>query len=75
MDSALVLNVPAMPLPPGRYEWRLTVEETEISTAFQVLAPLGCAATLMYRALLADSTRRVGLLTELLTEPTPPLTT
>lgn len=41
LDSAFVLNVPAMPLPPGRYEWRLTVAETEISTAFQVLAPLG----------------------------------
>jgi hypothetical protein len=38
LDSAFVLNVPPMPLRPGRYEWRLSVAETEVATAFQVRA-------------------------------------
>jgi len=38
LDSSFVLNLPPMPLAPGRYEWRLSVAETEITTTFQVIA-------------------------------------
>ncbi len=37
LEAAFVVNLPPMPLPPGRYEWRLTVAETETTTAFQVI--------------------------------------
>jgi hypothetical protein len=36
LDAAFVLNVPPLPLSPGRYEWRLEVAELEITTSFQV---------------------------------------
>jgi len=38
LDSSFVLNLPPMPLAPGRYEWRLSVAEAEITTTFQVIA-------------------------------------
>lgn len=42
LDSALAINVPSMPLSPGRYMWRLTIADAVITTSFEVrAAPLG----------------------------------
>ena len=37
LDASFVLNVPAMPLSPGRYEWRLEIGEASYSAPFTVL--------------------------------------
>ncbi len=37
LDASFVLNVPAMPLSPGRYEWRLEIGGASYSAAFTVL--------------------------------------
>jgi hypothetical protein len=39
LDAALALTVGPLPLPPGRYQWRLTVAEQEFSVSFEVRAP------------------------------------
>ena len=36
IDASFALNVQAMPLVPGRYEWRLELAESTFSAAFQV---------------------------------------
>jgi hypothetical protein len=36
LDAAFVLNVPPLPLEPGRYEWRLELAELEVTSSFQV---------------------------------------
>jgi hypothetical protein len=36
IDAAFVLNVPALPLTPGRYQWRLDIEDNVYTTSFQV---------------------------------------
>lgn len=36
LDSAFVLSIPSLPLPVGRYEWRLEVAGTQITSSFQV---------------------------------------
>jgi hypothetical protein len=37
LDASFVLNAPAMPLSPGRYEWRLEIGEASYSAPFTVL--------------------------------------
>jgi hypothetical protein len=37
LDAALAFTVPSLPLPPGRYQWRLDVAEDTFTTSFQVL--------------------------------------
>ena len=39
LDAALAFNVPSLPLPPGRYQWRLDVAEATFATSFQVASP------------------------------------
>lgn len=34
LDASFALNVPPLPLPPGRYEWRLELAEEEESASF-----------------------------------------
>ena len=36
IDASLALNVAPMPLPPGRYEWRLELGDQTFSASFQV---------------------------------------
>jgi hypothetical protein len=36
LDASFVLNVGPLPLPPGRYEWRLTLAELELPVSFTV---------------------------------------
>jgi hypothetical protein len=36
LNAAFVLNVPQLPLSPGRYEWRLEIAEEILVAAFQV---------------------------------------
>jgi len=36
LDAAFALNVPPLPLAPGRYEWRLELAEFTYSTSFTV---------------------------------------
>jgi hypothetical protein len=36
LDASFALNVPRLPLPPGRYTWRLTLAEHEQSVSFSV---------------------------------------
>lgn len=36
LDSPFVLSVPPLPLPPGRYEWRLTISGQHFTASFQV---------------------------------------
>jgi hypothetical protein len=36
IDAAFVLNVPALPLTPGRYQWRLDIGDDVYTTSFQV---------------------------------------
>jgi hypothetical protein len=37
LDAALAFNVPSLPLPPGRYQWRLDVAEDTFTASFQVV--------------------------------------
>ena len=37
LDASFVLNVPPLPLAPGRYEWRLEIGEASYSAPFTVL--------------------------------------
>lgn len=37
IDSSFAINIPPLPLAPGRYTWRLQVGGDTVSTAFQVL--------------------------------------
>jgi hypothetical protein len=41
LDAALAFTVPSLPLPPGRYQWRLDVAEDTFTTSFQVLGDAG----------------------------------
>jgi hypothetical protein len=36
LDAAFAFNVPPLPLPPGRYSWRLTLAEHQQSVSFSV---------------------------------------
>lgn len=46
LDAAVVVAVPALPLSPGRYEWRLAVAEKQVTRAFQVRGPVAPGAAL-----------------------------
>ena len=37
LDAGLVFNVPSLPLPPGRYQWRLEVAGGTFTSSFQVV--------------------------------------
>jgi hypothetical protein len=37
LAASFALNIPSLPLPPGRYEWRLQIAQTELSAAFEVM--------------------------------------
>jgi hypothetical protein len=37
LDAGLVFNVPSLPLPAGRYQWRLEVAGDTFTSAFQVV--------------------------------------
>jgi hypothetical protein len=37
LDAALAFSVPSLPLPPGRYQWRLDVADDTFTTSFQVV--------------------------------------
>lgn len=36
LDQSFVMSIPPLPLPPGRYEWRLDLAEETFHTEFQV---------------------------------------
>lgn len=36
LDGSFALNVPSLPLAPGRYEWRLVLGDQQFSTSFTV---------------------------------------
>lgn len=36
LDASFVVNVPSLPLPPGRYEWRLDIDQQDHATSFDV---------------------------------------
>jgi hypothetical protein len=36
LDAVLAISIPPMPLPPGRYEWRLDLAEHTVSESFTV---------------------------------------
>lgn len=38
LTASFALNVPPLPLAPGRYEWRLKIAQTELTASFEVLA-------------------------------------
>jgi hypothetical protein len=38
LNAAFALNIPPLPLKPGRYEWRLDLAEMTLSEAFTVQA-------------------------------------
>jgi hypothetical protein len=40
IDAAFQVTVPSLPLPPGRYTWRLKIADQEFTTSFQVRANL-----------------------------------
>ena len=37
LDAALAFNVPSLPLPPGRYQWRLDIADDTFTSSFQVV--------------------------------------
>lgn len=37
IDASFALNVQPMPLPPGRYEWRLHYDDVDVVSSFQVI--------------------------------------
>ena len=37
LDAALAFTVPSLPLPPGRYQWRLDVADDTFTASFQVI--------------------------------------
>jgi Family of unknown function (DUF6941) len=37
LDAALAFTVPSLPLPPGRYQWRLDVADDTFTASFQVV--------------------------------------
>ena len=39
LDAALAFNVPSLPLPPGRYQWRLEVADDTFTSSFQGVDP------------------------------------
>lgn len=39
LPASFAVNVPPLPLAPGRYEWRVRVAEEEFAASFQVLPP------------------------------------
>ncbi len=39
LDASFILNLPSLPLPAGRYEWRLDVGNTSQAVSFQVQPP------------------------------------
>lgn len=39
LDAALAFNVPSLPLPPGRYQWRLEIADDTFTSSFQVVEP------------------------------------
>jgi hypothetical protein len=41
LDAAMAFNVPPIPLPPGRYQWRLDVAEQTFASSFQVIGAPG----------------------------------
>jgi hypothetical protein len=36
LDASFALNIPSLPLSPGRYEWRLTIADQEFFASFTV---------------------------------------
>jgi len=38
LDASFVVNVPSLPLPPGRYEWRLDMDQQDHAVSFDVRA-------------------------------------
>jgi hypothetical protein len=38
LDYSFAVSLPPMPLPSGRYEWRLEIAERQVTAAFQVVA-------------------------------------
>ena len=38
LDASLAFTVPSLPLPPGRYQWRLDVADDAFAVSFQVVA-------------------------------------
>ena len=36
LDASFALNIPSLPLAPGRYEWRLTLADQEFTASFTV---------------------------------------
>jgi hypothetical protein len=40
IDAAFQVTIPSLPLPPGRYTWRLKIAEQEFTASFQVRANL-----------------------------------
>jgi hypothetical protein len=41
LDAAFSFSVPSLPLPPGRYQWRLDVAEEAFTSSFQVIGAPG----------------------------------
>jgi hypothetical protein len=41
IDASIAVNVPSMPLPAGRYEWRLELGEPTFNASFQAVAQQG----------------------------------
>jgi hypothetical protein len=39
LDAALAISISPMPLPPGRYEWRLDIADQTVSESFTVRPP------------------------------------
>lgn len=41
LDASFALNLPSLPLSPGRYEWRLTIAEFILTASFEVITQVG----------------------------------